>query len=608
MNEENNFRLNQASFMTLKSDSSISSFKPSDLDDGYFYPNDSQEFSLVNRKSSLPIPRKYPIPQKSPKRHLGHRSSMSTEKLSANMKNLCSSCTKHLETIENLKKDQERSAEKYFMTEKHLKQYDNLLQIKDKRLQQDEATIKADYEVLEKEKENLRLDQIKLENERSEILNEREDLRVKKLKLNEKQNIFIDKSREIEQMGQVIKDKDKEIMRITIDNEDLKHKLFEQVQINNEQVLKMKLLEPKIIVENLHDIEKFKIKLNEKKVELRNTQIEFIKLQTELQEKKNEIVEQNRNLEEILGKLENDKKIVEEAKKQVFDEYESIEELKQILKIQEDNLQRERELMQEKYEEKVADVEELKQKLSENLKKIIEEKELFTSETQEKLELEIKLGQLTEKQLKLTQDNIEISNSNRFLTQQISTLQSKVIELEDSMKLSEASFTQPNNTDQGFEVLQEIINMLNDELNQKLNQEDLLESLRNLITEYKQTLDQIKILKNSASSNDSKNEKIYQKLEKKLERLKIKENDLNELQKSLNEERKSIDLAVEYVKNINDDLTVKEKLLNHEKEEFKKKILKIIELAKGNEGVLQIIGAVDENYSGLFGESWNNKY
>lgn len=605
MNEENNFRLNQASFMTLKSDSSISSFKPSDLDDGYFYPNDSQEFSLVNRKSSLPKPRKYPIPQKSPKRHLGHRSSMSTEKLSANIKNFCSSCAKHLETIENLKKDQERSAEKYFMTEKHLKQYDNLLQIKDKRLQQDEATIKADFELLEKEKENLRLEQIKLENEKSEILIQKEEIRLNKLKLNEKQNSFIDKSREIEQINQVIREKDKELIKITIENEDLKRKLFEQVQINNEQVLKMKLLEPKIIVENLPDIEKFKKKLNEKKEELKIMQIELIKLQNELQEKKNEIFQQNQNLEEIYGKLENDKKIVEEAKKQVFDEYESIEELKQILKIQEDNLQRERELMQEKYEEKVADVEELKQKLSDNLKKIIEEKEFFTSETQEKLDLEIKLNRLTENQLKLTQENIEISSSNSLLTQEISTLQSKITELEDSIKQNKKSFPLPDIPNKN---IQEIINLLNNELNQNINQDNFLETIQNLIVEYKQTVDQLKLLNNSTSLNESKNEKIYQKLEKKLKKLKIKENDLNELQKSLNEERKSVDLAAEYVKNINDDLSVKEKLLNHEKDEFKKKILKIVDIAKGNDEVLRIIGTVDETFAGLFGESWNNKY
>ena len=236
---ESNFRLNLASFMTLKSDLSISSLNPPEFDQKYLYPNPSQEISSPFRKSSLTTPKDCPISFKSHKRFSAHRYSMGTEKLSENSKIPCPSCAKYLETIENLKKAQKNSEEKYFMTEKHLKQYDNLLQIKDKRLQQDEAQFKANFELLLKEKETLKLDQIKLEGDVSEILKQKEELNSRKLEFNEKLNEFIEKSREIENFHKLIKEKNIDILRITVENQELKKKLIDQMQINNEHVLKL---------------------------------------------------------------------------------------------------------------------------------------------------------------------------------------------------------------------------------------------------------------------------------------------------------------------------------------------------------------------------------
>lgn len=393
MDEANNFRrLNLASFMTLKSDLSISSYKPSDFENKYLSPKQDQEIISPHRKLTLSIPRDYPVPFKSHKRLSAHRYSMGTVKISANNLTSCPSCEKYLETIENLKKVQENSEEKYFMTEKHLKQYDNLLQIKDSRLQQDEAHIKANFELLEKEKEKFKIDQIKLESETIEILKQKEDLNAKKLKFNEKLYEFIEKSKELEYFHKLIKEKDKDILRITMENQELKKKLIEQMQINNEQVLKLKLIESKTFADKVLDVEKLQNKLNDKKKEIKVLKTELLRLQIDLEAKEKYIKQESKTLKQALEKIEHDREVVDEEKKQVFIEYESIQELKVILRIQEENLKRERELMQEVYEDKIAEVEVLKQKLSDNLKNIIEEKELLSSETKEKCLVETKIN------------------------------------------------------------------------------------------------------------------------------------------------------------------------------------------------------------------------
>jgi myosin heavy subunit len=455
MNEENHLKSNQGSFYTLKSDSSLSSFKPADLDDGFFYVNDNQEFSLVNRNSGLHKPRKYPVAYKSNERIPNYRPRLSTEKLSPS-NHFCLSCVRHLQTIEELKKDQEKSSERYFLTEKHLKQYDNLLQIKDKRLAQDEATLKADFEFLENEKEKLKKEQKRLEAMQAELLIEKEQNELKKFELTNYHRENVEKDQILEQFSMVLKEKELEITRISKENDELKRKVQELVLVNGEQSNKMKLLEPKILAEKFPDIEKFRAKFNEKKNKLKLVEREMEILNNELKQKQQFIHEKNLFIESEERRLENDRKMLDEAKKQVFEEFESVEELKIILKVEEDNLNRERELLKEKYDAKVADVEELKQKLADNIKRLMEEKELFTTETrdvsQDKLEkiiidLEAKVKHLsqsekvlTEKNEKLTNFNINLQKDLEILKEKYDLLVFRTEEIENNEDLLESSF------------------------------------------------------------------------------------------------------------------------------------------------------------------------
>lgn len=294
--------------------------------------------------------------------------------------NFCPSCTKYISVIEELKMKQSLVSEKYLATERHLKQYDNLLQIKDSRLKQQEIALKTDLELFEKEKDKLAREQKRLNEEKISFMKEKDYLMMESNRIEFELDELNKKNEDLQNMIEDIERKKEEMVMIEQNSSkiELEHKT--KLLISREEDIQRLLTELQMYKnENsfssqsnkITDIEFFEHKKAKYKMKKQKIK-EFAEDLYELKEKIES--EQKDNFEEFESRMvsltETEKKLLEEKanledmQEKVNEEIESINQIKEILKIQQDNLDREVKLWKEKFESSTEGSQRLSRKQS----------------------------------------------------------------------------------------------------------------------------------------------------------------------------------------------------------------------------------------------------
>lgn len=279
--------------------------------------------------------------------------------------NYCSSCIKHLSLIEKLKKLNIIESEKYLATEMHLKQYDKLLQIKDSQLKQQDVGFKAELEQFEKEKDKLARDQKTLNEEKCKILKEKEYLEQESNKFEIELEELNQKHEELKELIYQVERKREDLVSIQKNSEnemELKNKLLlskeEKIQslLSEVQMLKnqstgisqeKRNLEGKLIEEI-----KFKYKAKKQKLKDYAKKIHDLKEKFEIDQKnkEKELEAWKLSLKETETKINEEKQAIEVLNVKIYEEKDLINKIKEELKIEQENFDKEVKLYKEKSE------------------------------------------------------------------------------------------------------------------------------------------------------------------------------------------------------------------------------------------------------------------
>jgi DNA repair exonuclease SbcCD ATPase subunit len=551
---------------------------------------------------------------------MNYKTNHSTKERRAQSNNFCNTCVEYLEEIENIKNHQKNIHHSRLNTERALKKYDNLLRMKENRLKQQELTFESEKEFLEKEKIFIELEKSKIQKNFIEIQTEKEFLFLEKNKISyeveevnkkkvelivmtEEVELKIEQLKEREQIfeeykDKILSDKDKKIQSLMrelqsykaqVPNSDLIELSFHDALSEKKKSLKAKKQELKVLAVELNELKSTLEKQNKENSELFNT-------------KMNALIESERKLVEEKISMEDTQHKMDEA-------LESIDDLKAALASQEQNLEREKKLLQDTYQQKHAEMQELY--------KIAEEKIKFyenifcgsfnTESDSNKLINEIEYLNNKIKILETYREETESINSQ--LTQKLSlvnfdkkSLKKKVSELEKIISLDEESLKKEikdfyaKYADLEREKLE--LNGEISSLSQKnsilaLKVQELESQNTELMKDLKSTkesysslqskvlsIEETKNLSNSFDIGQDDIQKLYDELQCKLNQFKSKEKELSGLENFLLKEKQSIESAAEFIKTINLELTVQRKKLDEEKEALEKKELIINDLEK----------------------------
>ncbi|OMJ76285.1 hypothetical protein SteCoe_24381 [Stentor coeruleus] len=314
---------------------------------------------------------RYPLNQKHTYRpkYIRYTKSPLEDNFTLTSQNFCESCVKYMQKNEELCKQNRFLSEKCQITERHLKQYDNLLEIKDYRLQQQELALKKDIEIFSMEKEKFLREKEFFEEQSADFFKDHkgdsisseqfklkfEELAMKKRELTEILKNIETKSYEIQKReeNQGIYDKYKE--RLIISREQDIQRLMGQAQRYENRSLTPALdRKHENIVYRKHSA-------NDKAQDsdIKSQQLFDMKTKMEKEQKKlYKIIEQKtQDLDNREKKLALDKENLEFTQERIAEELESIDQLKIILNTQMKNLERERVLLHQNYNEKLKALE-----------------------------------------------------------------------------------------------------------------------------------------------------------------------------------------------------------------------------------------------------------
>lgn len=354
---------------SLRSESSLSSFRiMQDSDAEQFYsPTEIDEGQgLVQEYRTAK--HRYPLLHKATERAYYIRSYKSpiddNPTLASN--DFCDSCIKYMRKNEDLRKQNRFISEKCIATERHLKQYDNLLQIKDSRLEQQELALKKDIEAFEIEKENFSIEKKHFEEEREDFYQNHGDFSMQTERIDEKFEELEEKKIELTDILKEIERKNYEL-KIREDNQALVEQEYkEKLLISREHDIQRLMDEVQryrneattpVFDKSSDDVAYRKQKLKEKKQEINllALQLKDMRMKIEEEQKANYInfEQRMRALEESERKLAIEKENLEFTQERVAEELDSIDQLKMILKIQTENLEKERSLLHENYEDRI---------------------------------------------------------------------------------------------------------------------------------------------------------------------------------------------------------------------------------------------------------------
>jgi hypothetical protein len=443
-----------------------------------------------------------------------------SETRSTSSSEMCSSCIKMKNLMDEAKFSIEREKESLENTEKHLKHYDSLLAIKENRLREQELALENERNLLEIQKSEISREKITVEKEKEQICDSFRNLELEKENI-EKQMMCLDKKyQEVKKLlGEYEKQKsreaDKEDALRDIENREnaLRVKDEEICKKSEELTSKAKLLE-KSFKEKVGLFEKLKQEvINKQKVILR---------------KKAKIAEMKKKSENCssvtLGLDLNEKEMRENALKARADELQTLQQLLN------DEKNRVEVMMRSVNEEKL----ELDQELH-NSRRLLQEK--------------IHQAQMAEERFK--ERYLNLDSKEKKLEHMIQAFQEEESKLEERWK--------------NIENIEKITNEL------ALTKEKL-QNLQKQFFFQQQELNEFKL----------NNSEFTPEMKEKLENLRKKEEELFEIEQQLKKEREEIEISATLIKQLNNDLE-KQKISQQKEQQRLKSLEKEIKQKENEE-------------------------
>jgi hypothetical protein len=537
----------------------------------------------------------------------------------------CFSCFKFKQEIEKLKFQQQRMNDKVIVSEKHLKQFESLLRIKDNRLKEKENYLDKEINNLEKEKIEFEKYNNKLKDYNS--LN----------KINTKQifDLSFHKEVQCEFTDDVDKDSNSKIDRATNTDvllesfrKDLDYETISGVIKDKENKLKVQKDALEELANKLADTKK----RNEEELRMKYEQFESVKAMLKTKE------------ENIKRKED----MINDDNQRINEEFAAIDELKSILKAQEKNLEYEKECiksvyhkkieeLQEKlnyYEDKIKSIESKQKGSPENLEIVIEPSdELSFGKTDGSMCSEIlkeefsKSNSLKEKdslfKFSSTQDRdfdskdsfpsvLDLSdpqirkeifspkNFENFSTQKIMAIEkvkakfeSKIFELEKQIQIQQEYYKKDREKTlgklKGLETVnQELeaeVNKLKDQNVSLANSNCNLEiKISKLVSENKNSLEKYTNINNSEQiteeniGNEGKILYYCNELEQQLLKIKEKQEILDTQEKALNNEQELVNSDAHHLKLLLEEFENEKKSFSEEKGIFYQQKAALLEL------------------------------
>lgn len=440
--------------------------------------------------------------------------------------NFCSSCIRLERQIFDLKKKLSREKDKFETREKHIRQLDSLLQIKDKRLKEEEAALRT-------EKNNLSLESDELKKLISELSQEKIHLENNNKALN----------KEIAALNVGLKKSE-----IKVNDLQKRLKKYEDGQSSIEEDMRSTIL---------RNLESRESSLNKKESEI---SLEYQKLNYE-----NDLLEE-KNFK--LAYFEQNLLMQEQSIKLKFEELSSFSnELERSrLKLQQD---------QSKFEQEASN--QLSQLKSKESQLVNQEKALKAKLAQVDIELE-----------HLDSLKFKLQEQKMILDKEIHNYKSLQFEIvrephEHSEIESETGFEEKE------KYIEEMIERLNEEERKfserwtgfKKTEDSLRKEIDFYRTKYEELEQQVMGKDNSHYLDEDYQEKIAN--------LQNKEDELINYEKNLDKERMEIDKTAELVKSLNMELAAQKRTQEEDEARIKAEKEKIVELLRVQEERIKVI-------------------
>ena len=303
------------------------------------YINDSEFFSNPRYPSPAKLPT-FSIDSKSPKKtNNSIYQQRNKERRTLSNVNYCSSCNHYIKIIEEVKSKQKLESGKVIATEKHLKQYDSLLKIKDERLQHQETILKHNQDKIEKKMRKILKERKKIEKDKEEIQKQMEYIDYENNRLEEEFKKIYIKDQEIQEFYQeIIHQK----QGFSIANEEISNSAIS----NHNNLLISREGDIQRLLEELNSqkAESFENPIN--KVKDTSATIEnFQRKKEKLKTKKNELIIFANSINELKEKTQEERKITLEdlniKQKTLEENAENLKKEKECIKALEEKLKQE---------------------------------------------------------------------------------------------------------------------------------------------------------------------------------------------------------------------------------------------------------------------------
>ena len=421
---------------------------------------------------------------------------------------LCMSCVKMKNLMEEAKFCIDREKESLENTEKHLKHYDSLLAIKENRLREQELAFENEKNMMEIQKSEVCREKIQIEKEK-------DSLKSNFMSLNSEKETLEKQMYQLEKKYQDVKKilNEYENQKNSIENT-VRSEAYKSVEAR-ENTLKYKELE------FIKQQEDFKVKTRQYEKTIQEKSILFERLKQDLIQRQQKYVEKNEQFKELNSSVQSLKEELDKNEKELRSDYEAkISEIRE----KENNLTA-----------RGSEIDTLYIKLNEDRNKL----ELYISTINDQKE-EIEQEMLYTKR-SAEEKAYQAQVAEERFRERLLQIEAKERKLDDMI---EAFQEEEGRLDERWKNLEKIESISNE-------LEQTKEKYANLYKNYTQ---QQQELNECRIRHVEKPAQVTDDMKIRIENLRNKEEELNELEMQLKRERRDIDTSAALIKQLHEDL------------------------------------------------------
>lgn len=549
------------------------------------------------------------------------------------LKTICIDCEKKQKIITDLQIALQNDKSQIILTEKHLKQYDELLKIKDERLKETETALNLEKIEIEQQKIEISNIQSQLDNEQRKILREKYEIK-KDLKELEQKKV------ELENLIQDYLGKKIEYLNVAEVNEceavnnahSILYKRDEEIQRLLDEASINKC--DSVYEQRCFTLDDYSPKKTDEKLSLKKNRLKS--LEFELNARKQDLIKEKQMQEKIFQeqmiKIKNREKMLEKEKLKIIEgqkllqlEIQSINRIKSKLKFRfvnesesiqpefrhhtldlvsskgsktqentiiicegEESTQSKNMEKFIKHKKKISALKSIKKDLEQQLSTFTEQKIFWSSEKKsfeqvlesknaEIADLKQKLAEFSARSQNSVNENmlkLKIGQLENLIVIEGTKLQSTIESLQKELKLCKE--TQQNLEHDNNELLNKCGNLEYEKEKFRKISESLHNQLNGINSDEEPS-------EESEKSEDLELDELKKELKSKLAQLKVQEDNLAKFEAQLKQEKTEISKAAEYIKNINSDLSQQRHRLEQDQVFIKTEKLRLSTLNKNLE-------------------------